>query len=189
VHLFLAPLLILVGHAFGMAFETTNSSLTFDGKPEYEARADFLLLFAKYTQWPESALPGGSEEFVIGVVGEDPFGTALNLHSGSIIQGRKLVIRHFRTAARITPCQILYFPSAEEHLLPSLREKILEWNVLTVGETPHFIETGGMLWLFTEGERLRFEVNLGALNLARVRVEAKVLRFAKPVRSDHGCDH
>jgi len=152
-----------------------------DGKPEYEARAAFLILLSKYTQWPERNPSEGENEFVIGVVGEDPFGAALGVFEGSHLKGRKVVVRRFRDPARLGSCQVLYFPVQEERQFPGLKEKLMAWNTLAIGESPQFLGMGGGIRLYTEGGYLRFDVNLGALDQARVRVEAKVLRLARKV--------
>lgn len=175
---FLAALLgfPMAGRVGSAAVTAVNET---DGKPEYEARATFLILLSKYTQWPEHTF--GDGEFVMGVLGEDPFGSALDVHEGSFVQGRRLVIKRFRSAAKVGPCQLLYIPASEEWQLNILREKIAAGNVLTVGESRRFTEAGGAICLFTESGSLRFEVNLAALEHSHVRVESKVLRLAKQV--------
>lgn len=148
---------------------------------EYEVRMAFLLVFAKYTEWPENALPPGAP-LVIGVMGDTPLGSTFEvLTTTNNINGRKVVIKRFRHPADLQPCQILYFPADQERLLPKLRERLIAGSVLTVGETSLFIGFGGAIQLFNEGGRLRFAVNRLVLDQSRIRVEAKALVLAKHV--------
>lgn len=147
---------------------------------EYEARAAFLLSLAKFTEWPaEAGAPG--EPFLIGVLGDSPMGPALESIAPPTFQGRRLIIRRFRTLAEVQPCHILYFPSAEERHLPSLAPRLAKHGVLTVGETSFFLGFGGAIHLFNEEGRLRFVLNRTALDHAHVHLSAQVQRLAKSV--------
>jgi YfiR/HmsC-like len=53
--------------------------------------------------------------------------------------------------------------------------------VLTVGETPHFAEDGGMIGFCLEGNKIRFEVNAGAASAAKLKMSARLLTLAKTV--------
>lgn len=150
-------------------------------RPEYEARAQFLVLFAKYTKWPEEVLPPGEGPFLVAVIGEDPFGLALRSLEGLRVQGRKVVVQRFRSAADYRRCHVLYFPAGEERHFASLRDALASHSVLTFGESGRFLETGGAIQLFSEAGRLRFNVNRDTLTRAHLRVETQVLSLAKRV--------
>lgn len=145
---------------------------------EYETRAAFLVIFAKYSEWPSNRL---SDAFVIGILGDTPFGPALEQVNLGSVKNRKVVVKRFRSVSELQPCNILYFPSAEEHQLAGLRGRLAAENVLTVGETSLFLGLGGGLQLFQEEGHLRFVVNLAVLDQSHIRVEAKALSLAKRV--------
>ncbi|HJV22251.1 MAG TPA: YfiR family protein [Holophagaceae bacterium] len=147
---------------------------------EYETRAAFLLSLAKFTEWPEGAIPVG-EPISLGVVGDSPMAPALEALGQGTLLGRKIVIRRFRNASEVQPCHILYFTSAEERFLPNLRAKLAAHGTLTVGETSFFLGYGGALHLFSEDGRLRFVLNRAALDQSRLRVAVQVQRLAKQV--------
>lgn len=156
-------------------------SLDLKARAEYEVRAAFLVTISKYTQWPDRALPQAAGDFVVGVLGEDPFGAALEAIQGERVLGRKVVVVRFRGVADIRACQVLYFPKGQERHFPALRERLALQAVLTVGETPRFLELGGALFLFSEAERLRFIVDQRALDQAHLSMDAKALNLAKDV--------
>jgi hypothetical protein len=146
---------------------------------EYEARAAFLLSLAKYTEWPDDASPAG-EPLLIGVMGDGPMAGALE-GLAPTFQGRKVLVKRFRTSAEVQPCHILYFPVAEERHLPGLQSRLAGRSVLTVGETSFFLGFGGSLHLFNEDGRLRFVLNRTSLEQAHLRVSAQVQRLAKSI--------
>jgi hypothetical protein len=52
-------------------------------------------------------------------------------------------------------------------------------KILTVGESRDFLAHGGMILLVNEGGRVRFKVNLDALQEANLSVSSKLLRLAE----------
>ncbi len=54
--------------------------------------------------------------------------------------------------------------------------------MLTVSDATRFADTGGMVELFVEGGRMRFAVNVDALQRARIQLSSRVLALAKIVR-------
>src|ERR1700722_3325777 len=64
---------------------------------EYQIKAAFLLNFAQFVQWPGNTFTNASEPFRIGVLGEDPFGGALEeTMQGETVQNRKIIIHRAR---------------------------------------------------------------------------------------------
>jgi hypothetical protein len=59
--------------------------------------------------------------------------------------------------------------------------------VLTIGDVDQFAELGGMINLTTEDKRIRFEVNVQAIERAGLKAGSQLLRLARIVteaRSD-----
>src|SRR5437879_13023676 len=57
---------------------------------EYQVKAAFLYNFAKFVDWPEDAFPDAGAPIVMGILGEDPFGSFLEqIIKTRVINGRK----------------------------------------------------------------------------------------------------
>ena len=54
-----------------------------------------------------------------------------------------------------------------------------EFAVLTVGESARFTKLGGIIRLYKENEKLRFEINVSRAQLAGLRISSKMLGLAK----------
>ena len=53
--------------------------------------------------------------------------------------------------------------------------------ILTVGETPRFIEQGGIVNFFLENGKVRFEINRSAAERSGLRISSRLLQLAKIV--------
>jgi uncharacterized protein DUF4154 len=144
---------------------------------EYEIKAVFLFHFTQFVGWPEAAFPEPDSNFVIGLVGSDPFGPALE----SIVGGES-VGRHHLAVQKVTDvssefrCQILYFSADGEDLLDLRRLRTAP--VLTVGESDSFYKKGGMIQFFIDRRRVRLKVNLEEARAHSLEISAKLLRVA-----------
>src|SRR5262245_54700686 len=83
---------------------------------EYEVKAAFLFSFAKFVEWPPTALAG--ESLVIGILGADPFGPVLDkVVADQNVHGKKLTVRRFDASDDVTQCHILFIGRSEDSRL------------------------------------------------------------------------
>src|SRR5215216_37797 len=84
--------------------------------PEYEVKAGFLYNFITFTEWPAKSFSTTKSPYVIGVLGDDPFGPALDrLLKGARIKSRPLVVRRFTRLEDMHRVHILFLSSSETH--------------------------------------------------------------------------
>ncbi len=146
---------------------------------EYQLKAAFLYNFAKFIEWPQNAFAENKSPFIIGILGDNPFGTHLeSTVAGKKINEHPITIQTFREVAAVTNCHILFVSSSEKERLPEIIEKLRGTTVLTVGQTERFIETGGMVNFVQEGTKLRFQINDDAAKVAKLKISSKLLGLA-----------
>jgi hypothetical protein len=63
--------------------------------------------------------------------------------------------------------------------LPEITESSKGMNALVVGESTDFAERGGGIQFFLEDNRLRFAVNVDAVQRSGLRISSKLLALAK----------
>ncbi|MFH2065235.1 MAG: YfiR family protein [Pseudomonadota bacterium] len=119
---------------------------------EYRIKAAFLYNFAKFVEWPNPDDKGSSMPFVIGVLGDDPFGPELDAIEQKTINGRQISIKRFGTIDDVSVCHLLFFSFEEPEKVKKALRKISNQNILTVGEAVGFAQTGGMIG-FVEKEK------------------------------------
>ena len=146
---------------------------------EYQVKAAFIFNFAQFVEWPADSFGGADSPLVIGVVGSNPFGDVLeHAVAGKRAGGRNIVLKHFRSAQAMERCHILFVSGSERDSMQLIVERSARENTLTVGDFDGFTFANGMIRFVTQDNRLRFEVNIEALNRARLKASAKLLKLA-----------
>jgi hypothetical protein len=115
----------------------------------------------------------------VGVVGDDPFGGALDRLNGNVANGRRLRIKRLRASDNLKACQILFISSSEGRNLRKIMDSIRGSSVLTIGEMPQFNQSGGMIRFVVQNYKVRFEINAAAAGQASLRISSKLLALSK----------
>ena len=149
---------------------------------EYQVKAAYLFNFLKFVEWPGDPLADTHGRWVIGIVGDNPFGDELTqIVSGKTIQGHELLVRRFQPGEDLRACHVLFISASEKKRLPSVLATLSGSSVLTVGDMDHFIESGGMIQFVMEEKRVRFAIDVGTSSQARLKVSSKLLSLARTV--------
>ena len=145
---------------------------------EYQVKADFLFNFSKFLEWPSVALGQPNEPFVVGILGNDPFGNYLDeITAGEKIMDRPMVVKRFNSIHDIDKCHILFInlPGESSEVLNTLKGK----SVLTVSDEQDFNRNGGIIRFYSDNDTIRLQINLDAAKTANLNVSSKLLRIAK----------
>jgi hypothetical protein len=151
---------------------------------EYALKAAFLFNFIQFVDWPDSAFPDPKAPFRIGVLGDDPFGGALeDITHGEEIKGRPLVIVRAQEITALADCQLVFFGKSENRRR-ALLQQLESHPVLTVGERDGFTRQGGVISFYTEGKKVRFEINPAAARRAGLKISSELLGLGKLTPDD-----
>jgi len=166
----------------GIWIAATRTTFSHESPTEYQVKAAYLFNFLKFVDWPEDPTTNMNGRWVIGIVGENPFGDQLTQAvSGKIVQGRLLQVKVFQPAEDLRACHILFISGSEMKRLPAILTALRGSSVLTVGDVDHFTESGGMIQFVIEDGRVRFSIDIGATSRARLKVSSKLLSLARSV--------
>jgi len=151
---------------------------------EYRAKANFLAAFPNFMEWPADAFPSAQAPLLICVFGDFSFGTSLaETTRGASIRGRRIEIRWARKERDLRACHILFVSRSEGKRYARIFKAIQGASVLTVGETPDFLASGGAINFLFDADKLQFEVNMAAAKDAHVRISSNMLALARHVVS------
>lgn len=144
--------------------------------------AAFLFNFAKFTTWPAVSDLDTSIKFCIqaNTIGEDAFAG----WGKKRIQNRPVRVAFFSKFAEgeMQNCSVLFLSAAPEGItLKELGDFASSHNTLLVSDLSGFGPNGGHIELYESNRRLRFKVNLGALEKAKLSLGAGVLNLAEIV--------
>lgn len=145
-----------------------------------EIKAAFLYNFATFSEWPSEAFSNSNSPFTIGILGDNPFGTVLNdIIRNETKEGHPLTVKYFNKIEDVKNCQILFVNMPKSDTQVQAITALKKQNVLTVSDTPDFVSKGGMIRFFIENNKLRFQVNLGAVKEGNIVISSKLLRLAE----------
>ncbi|MFN7139240.1 MAG: YfiR family protein [Limisphaerales bacterium] len=159
--------------------------LPFSASPQplspYDVKAAFIYNFLKFVEWPPESFTTDETPYVVGVLGRDPFGGALErTMRGKLVNNRRIVV--VRLDYRdMRNCHLLFVSASER---PRYREIFAELGnapVLTVGDTEDFADEGGAIGFFVEENKVRFEINPNAARRANLRLSSNLLGIARIV--------
>jgi len=149
---------------------------------EYRVKAAFIFHFAQLVDWPPDTAADTDNSLFLCTLGEDPFqGMLEDTVAGKVVGNRVMRIRHLGQAQDMQTCQILFIGKAQSKRIPMLVADLHNAPVLTVGETPGFLEAGGMICFLLEENKVRFEINLNAADSARLKIGSRLLILAERV--------
>ncbi len=146
---------------------------------EYRLKAAFLYNFGRYVHWP----PAAGNQYVIGVLGKDPFGDALReIEKVGTVEGKKIVVHRFNSIADYVPCQTLFISRLASdgkepvgNRLQAALAKTAGAPVLLVGESPGLATQGAMVNFLVQGNIVKMEINRKAAEDAGLKISSELL--------------
>ncbi len=150
---------------------------------EYEVKATYLYNFSRFVEWPAKVARAQGDSFAICVLGQDPFGPALNaILADETVAGKSVVAKAIPAPQEAENCRVLFISSSEGSRLKQILAALGDASVLTVSDLPDFTRRGGMVQFVLEGNRVRFEVNLATAKRAGLTLSSELLKVATNVR-------
>lgn len=174
-----AASLVLVAALIAMPGVAAQSGA--DGVPDAAVKAAFLYNFAKFAEWP--ALAGGAP-IAVCVVGSDGIAAAfIETVNGQSISGHRLEVSRPQDSAAWRHCQLLFIAGGETRKAAAGLDGIKMLPVLTVSDDKGFARNNGIIEFYVESGRMRFAINVDAVERSGLRLSSRLLGLAKIVRS------
>jgi hypothetical protein len=171
--------------AMGAIFGPLDMSAQKSKPREFEVKATYLYNFARFVEWPTTAAVAKSDSFPICVLGQDPFGPALDtIVAGETIGGKAVLAKRVLKPQDAVSCRVLYISLSEETRLREVLAGLDKAAVLTVSDIPQFSQRGGMIQFVQESNKIRFEVNLASAEDAGLTLSSELLKVAVLVRKN-----
>jgi hypothetical protein len=177
-HWFLRLPLSLLGALLALAL--SGASAPAQVSREYQLKAVFLYNFAQFTDWPDGTFAGTNAPITIGVLGNDPFGPALDdTVRGETIQGHPLIVAHYRRADEIKTCHILFISQSENRRADEIVRSLKGKPILTVADAEGPSSAGVIIRFLVESNKVHFRINQESAKAANLTLSSKLLRVAE----------
>ncbi len=177
---------LLLAAALLWTLPLSSSLLSGQSKPtEYTVKAAYLLNFGKFMRISPGS-QAARNDFNICVVGEDPFGRALDdITAGEVIDGRPVRVVRLEKPNFDKPesqkCSIAYLGRSEDKHMEQDLAAFHDSDTLTVSDTPEFLKRGGMIQFVLVSDHVRFSVNLDPVKRTHLVLSSELLRVAASV--------
>ena len=148
---------------------------------EYLIKAALLYNFAKFAEWPAAAFADDTDALRICIIGDNPFGRALESINGKTVRERTLSAGSIARVEDAAACHILFVSGSESDRLASILDAVGDLPILTVADMGQFATAGGIVALKNDNNQSRLEINIGAAEKAGVSLSSKLLRLADTV--------
>jgi hypothetical protein len=139
---------------------------------EYAVKAAFLTKFAAFVSWPGGAAP----PVRICVVGDDPFGTALEAAAGGAA-----VVRRMTVADRGAGCHVLYAAGSSRQSVAQTLAAVRGAPVLTVTDAARG-PARGVIHFVVFQDRVRFHIDAGQAAQGGLTISSKLLALGLSVK-------
>lgn len=152
-----------------------------DRKRPTEVEAAFLRNFAHYVEWPTHAFADEQAPWVIGILGDDPFGDILEAtFNNRVEKGRAFTVVRAQGLEALPASHIVFiaYKSAAQRrwALDHMKNK----PVLTVGDTPDFLQEGGVIQ-FKVDDRVHISINLDQARAVALTIQTKMLEVSSDI--------
>lgn len=160
------------------ALQPAGLSSTMPSQSDVEAV--YLFDFGKFVRWPSGADEGplhiciaATPSFVAGVE---------RTIENETIDGRTLDVREVSRPEDELGCAILFIDASQRDRSDALLRGAADKPMLTVSDLPDFLARGGMIQFQIVQKRVRFSVNLDAVDRSRLLMSSELLKVAVGVK-------
>lgn len=145
---------------------------------ENEIKAAVIYNLLLFVQWPESVAAPGAFRFC--VQDEGALTTALRAFERKKLHGRALEIHRInRGYEELDACSAVMVEAGSPGVLTRLVVAARNRPLLVIAEGTGVVERGAMIGLHTDGGRVTFDINLGAMKRSGLAPSSKILRLAR----------
>lgn len=170
----LLSVLFMIGPATALCDPVTGS--------EYEVKLGFIYNFINFAAWPETIFKSDSDPLVMCIASDNPSSEVLFKLDGKRIKQRKIKVIAYQEETCLTQSHALFFATQDKAFIQQVLDRIKGLSILTIGEVEGFTRMGGVITFFEDRNRLRFRVNIDAVQRNRLKMSSQLLVSAQIVK-------
>jgi YfiR/HmsC-like len=167
----------LLGFLIALAILCGPGTVTAEAPSEAAVKAAFVYNFTKFIEWP-GQVPADAPLRICIAGTRFELAASLIALAGKSAQGRTVKVKSNVQSADIESCDVLFLGQHAHALANYARRQV---GLLTVSDLPDFVQSGGIIGLFTEGDRIRFAISARNAEAAGLKVSSQLMKLAKVV--------
>jgi hypothetical protein len=150
---------------------------------DIQVKAAFLPKFAAYVTWPPGALGPAGGPVLLCVIGQDPFGRALDAAAASqSVDQQPINVRRLDSTAEAERCNVAFLGGSARQNVAAMQVALRGQPILTVTDTSLGAGRGIVHFALKDG-RVRFHIDDALAARANLSISARLLNLALSVKS------
>lgn len=169
---------------------------TVDEVHELQLKAAFIYNFIQFVDWTEEKMPKNDEPIIIGVINAGEQINVFDKIKSKQAKGKNIIIKQFEdlqefskydkekqqsVVEQISKTHILFFCKLSQENTQMLLKQLSNSNVLTIGQSPDFLEYQGNINFVLYESKIKFEINLVSAKANNLKISSKLLTLAQKV--------
>lgn len=155
-----------------------NSIWAAAGVDENEVKAAVIYNLLLFVEWPAPASP--TKGFRLCVLDEGALTAALRRHERKTVHGHSLEVHRISaTPEELDTCLAVMVEAGNPAILTRLGMLARTRALLVIAEGAGAVDRGAMIGLQTDGGRVTFDINRGAMKKSGLAPSSKILRLAR----------
>jgi hypothetical protein len=147
---------------------------------ERDVKAEYLFNFGRFLRYADA--PPSRSSFDLCILGQDELGKSIDdLAAKGTIGNLPVHVRREPDVTATTSCAIVFISASEGDRIREDLAILAGSDVLTVSDSPDFLDHGGMIQFVHVEKQVRFAVNLDAVNRTHLILSSELLRVASSV--------
>ena len=131
-------------------------------------------------EWPASSFSTAQAPFVIGVLGENPFGTYLEeTVAGEQINGHPMIVKYYKDIDDSKTSHVLFINLIEKDELEKAMSSLKGKYILTVTDAPEILKQEEVIRFIIKDNKVLFQINPKAAKECNLIMSSKLLNLAK----------
>lgn len=150
---------------------TWNTCYAEPSERELQIKAAYLYHFIKFTTWPDTP-----PVFHYCVYQDAGFANLLRkMYSDKTVGEASIDVTNINEQIKPDDCHLIYF---SQTVSVDFLQKISQYAILSVGTDNRFTESGGIIYLFEQDQKLRFYINNAAATDAGLKISSQLLKLS-----------
>lgn len=147
---------------------------------EYIVKAVFIERFARFIEWPQGSKVNNSDKpFIIGIVGENPFGTELErLYKQQTIKDKRVLIIYISDYKQIERCDILFISKSEQTRVHLIMDFCKAKPIVVISDIEKSQAMGVHITMGMQQNKVVFALNDAAFQQSACKVDYRLKQYA-----------
>lgn len=142
--------------------------------------------FLNFVTWPSGSFSKSDDRMIVGVVDKEIYNIMKLVVKGKKIRNRQIEIIYLsatqlKSKELLMTCHSIYFGVLDLDLVKTAVGNLENSSTLLIGDREKFLQSGGMVNFLPGPSRVRYEVNNKRAKKCKLKIDKKILHFARHV--------